>query len=153
MREQTILKNVDEAIVCWCLDHKKYAGQGTHTLNQSPYLYIPLLGPEKPQGVVVLKLADPQQWTDPTSHRLIKALVTLASQTLERLESVEDARKSIISMESERLRHSLIQSLSHDLRNPLTSLMTNAENLLNKIKRKEYETSEQDSAAIFTEAR
>lgn len=51
-------------------------------------------------------------------------------------------------MESERLRHSLIQSLSHDLRNPLTSLMTNAENLLNKIKRKEYETSEQEAQAL-----
>lgn len=148
VREQTILKNVDEAIVCWCLDHKKYAGQGTHTLNQSPYLYMPLLGSEKPQGVVVLKLADPQQWTDPTSHRLIKALVTLTSQTLERLESVEDARKTIISMESERLRHSLIQSLSHDLRTPLTSLMANAENLLNKIKRKEYDTSEQEAQAL-----
>ena len=148
VRHQTILKNVDQAIIHWCIDHKKNAGMGTHTLSQSPYLYIPLEARNKPQGVAVLHLTDNRQWSDLTAQRLIKALLSLTSQTLERLDSLEEARQTLMNMEAERLRYSLIQSLSHDLRTPLTSLMANAESLLNKIRKKDFASSEEEGKAL-----
>lgn len=121
---------------------------GTHTLSQSPYLYIPLEARNKPQGVAVLHLTDNRQWSDLTAQRLIKALLSLTSQTLERLDSLEEARQTLMNMEAERLRYSLIQSLSHDLRTPLTSLMANAESLLNKIREKDFASSEEEGKAL-----
>lgn len=148
VREQTVLKKVDEAIIRWCIDHNKTAGMGTHTLNQSPYLYVPFGWQDKVHGVVVLALVNIQQWTDLTNQRLLKGLISLTSQTLERLESVEDARQTLMNMEAERLRHSLIQSLSHDLRTPLTSLMTNAEALRMKIQKKDFKSSLEEANAL-----
>lgn len=142
VRKQVVLKNVDEAIVRWCLERKKPAGMGTHTLNQSAYLYVPLLGSERPLGVVVLKLHNKGQWTNPSSYRLVQGLITLTAQAIDRLESVDEARQTLMNMEAERLRHSLIQSLSHDLRTPLTAILANAENLNHKLKNKEGNSTE-----------
>lgn len=148
IRHQTILKNVDQAIIRWCIDHKKNAGMGTHTLSQSPYLYMPINTSDRTQWVAVLQLTDKRQWADLTSRRMIQALLSLLSQALERLDSVEEARQTLMNMEAERLRHSLIQSLSHDLRTPLTSLMANAESLLSKIRKKDFFSSEEEAKAL-----
>ena len=92
IRHQTILKNVDQAIIRWCIDHKKNAGMGTHTLSQSPYLYMPINTSDRTQGVAVLQLTDKRQWTDLTSRRMIQALLSLLSQAIERLDSVEEGQ-------------------------------------------------------------
>ena len=48
---------------------------------------------------------------------------------LERIHYVEVAQQALVSMESERLRNSLLAALSHDLRTPLTSLVGLSESL------------------------
>ena len=70
---------------------------------------------------------------DPASRNL-ETLATLGAQTLLRLEASAEARQTLISMEAERLRHSLIQSLSHDLRTPITMLKVAAEGLVAKLR-------------------
>lgn len=131
LRLKTILKSVDKGVLNFVVTHKKEAGLGTNTFSRSQYLYLPIITYDRVYAILVLKLYTETQWSDKSSSKVIQALISLAIQTLERLISVDEAKQVLMNMEAERLRHSLIQSLSHDLKTPLTAIMTNAE-LLNK---------------------
>lgn len=72
-----------------------------------------------------------------SSRRLIEALLTLLGQALERLFNQDEARKSLTNLENERLRHTLVRSLSHDLKTPLTTLALGAESVLEHLKNKD----------------
>ena len=149
IRQQSKLQGVDVNIVRWCINNKQEAGEGTANFMHTQYLYLPLVSSTEVFGVAVLKLCDAKLWLDPNSQRLILALIALTSQTLERLRSVEEARQTLMNMEASRLRNSLLQSLSHDLRTPLTSVMNNAETLVSKINKKEYDLALHEAQDLF----
>ena len=133
----------DPAIVRWSYDHTEAAGQATHTLPTAPCLYLPLKAPMRTRGVLVIALPDPAQLADPDNRRLCEAVAALAAQTLERLHYIDVAQHTLVAMESERLRHSLLAALSHDLRTPLTALSGNAETLCNSLRRAQRPEAEQ----------
>ncbi|WP_147693374.1 DUF4118 domain-containing protein [Vogesella mureinivorans] len=125
----------DAAIVRWCYDHAAPAGIATHTLPQAPCLYLPLKAPMRTRGVLVLRVAEPAMLGEPDNRRLAEAVAALAAQTLERLHYIAVAQQTLVAMESERLRHSLLAALSHDLRTPLTALTGQAETLQRQLAR------------------
>ena len=125
----------DAAIVRWCYDHAAPAGVATHTLPHAPCLYLPLKAPMRTRGVLVLRVADPATLAEPDNRRLAEAVAALAAQTLERLHYIAVAQQTLVAMESERLRHSLLAALSHDLRTPLTALTGQAETLQRQLAR------------------
>lgn len=133
--QQQSLPGTDSAIVRWCFDHGEAAGQGTTTLPNSPLLYLPLKAPMRTRGVLVLSLPEPAQLSDFATRRLCEAVAALAAQTLERLHYIDVAQQTLLNMEAERMRHSLLAALSHDLRTPLTALTGNAEELARKLQR------------------
>jgi two-component system sensor histidine kinase KdpD len=65
----------------------------------------------------------------PERRRQLDILATLLAISVERLHYVEVARDALVTMESERLRNSLLSALSHDLRTPLTALVGLADSL------------------------
>ncbi|SCK18748.1 DUF4118 domain-containing protein [Vogesella sp. LIG4] len=133
--QQPGLPEADSAIVRWCFDHGEPAGQGTATLPTSPLLYLPLKAPMRTRGVLVLALPQPGELADFGTRRLCEAVAALAAQTLERLHYIDVAQQTLLNMEAERMRHSLLAALSHDLRTPLTGLTGNAETLARKLQR------------------
>lgn len=89
-------------------------------------LYLPLRAPMRTRGVLEAAL-DAE-----TLHRerpLLDTVASLAALTLERLHYVEVAQATQVQMASERLRASILSSLSHDLRTPLTALVGLADTL------------------------
>ena len=72
---------------------------------------------------------------DLTQRRLVGTLAGLGAQALLRIGFASEARQTLVSMESERLRHGLIQSLSHDLRTPISLLKKASEGFLEKVER------------------
>lgn len=134
-RVERVLKAVDPAIVRWCYEHQRPAGAGTQTLASSPYWYLPMIAGGEVLGVMVLSMRVPGMSFDTTTRRLIEALAALGASTLQRIESTEEARRTLVSMEAERLRYSLIQSLSHDLRTPITMFRIASESLVEKLRR------------------
>lgn len=130
----------DPALMRLAVDHQRPTGRATTTLGQSEYLYIPLKSSTGDVlAVAVLRLENNEQWTDALSRRLIDALLTLLGQAIERLSSQDEARESLANLENERLRHSLVRSLSHDLKTPLTTLTLGAESVLEKLKRRDHD--------------
>lgn len=130
----------DPTLMRLAVDHQRPTGRATTTLGQSEYLYVPLKSSTGDVlAVAVLRLENNEQWTDALSRRLIDALLTLLGQAIERLSSQDEARESLANLENERLRHSLVRSLSHDLKTPLTTLTLGAESVLEKLKRRDQD--------------
>ena len=134
VRVEAALKGVDPAVVRWCYEHHHPAGAGTQTLASSPCWYLPMQAGGKVLAVMAVRAAEGSALGDASTRRLVETLATLGAQTLLRLEASAEARQTLISMEAERLRHSLIQSLSHDLRTPITMLKVAAEGLVAKLR-------------------
>lgn len=114
---------LESALAQWVYDHGQPAGAGTPTLSNSDLLYLPLKAPMRTRGVLALAAPRRSLFTHPDSRRQIEAYATLIAIALERLHYVEVAQQALVSMESERLRNSLLAAVSHDLRTPLTSLI------------------------------
>jgi two-component system sensor histidine kinase KdpD len=118
------------AVSQWVHEHGQVAGQGTDTLPGASGLYLPLTGSRGSVGVLGLRPQDPRPLQAPEQ---LHQLETFASQTalaIERARLAEDAERAQVRAETERLRNSLLSSVSHDLRTPLASITGAASTLL-----------------------
>jgi two-component system, OmpR family, sensor histidine kinase KdpD len=120
---------LDLGIAQWVHDQGQAAGVGTDTLPASSILYLPLKAPMRTRGVLAVDPAVPRWLLVPERRRQLDILATLLAISVERLHYVEVARDALVTMESERLRNSLLSALSHDLRTPLTALVGLADSL------------------------
>jgi two-component system sensor histidine kinase KdpD len=118
---------LDVGIAQWAFDHARSAGCGTDTLPASTYLYVPLKGTLRVRGVMALHMASVVRTADgllnPEQQRLLDTFAALIGIAVERVHYIAIAQDALVSMESERLRNSILSSLSHDLRTPLTALV------------------------------
>jgi two-component system, OmpR family, sensor histidine kinase KdpD len=119
----------DLNIAQWSFDRSEPAGIATDTLPASPMLYLPLKAPVRNRGVMVVEPANARFLMIPEQRRQLETFATLTAIALERVHFVTVARDTLLKMESERLRNSLLSALSHDLRTPITSLVGLAESL------------------------
>ncbi len=120
---------IDRVLAQWVFDHGQPAGTGTSTLPGSTVLYLPLKAPMQTRGVLAV---EPRAWSalaEPERRRQVEVFTTLMAIAIERLHYVEVAQQALVSIESERLRSSLLAAVSHDLRTPLTGLIGMAETL------------------------
>jgi two-component system, OmpR family, sensor histidine kinase KdpD len=119
----------DLAVAQWCYDKNEPAGAGSDTLPAAAQLYLPLKAPIRAHGVLVIEPENTQQLLLPEQRRLLDTFAALVAIALERVHFVSVAQETLVRMESERLRNTLLAALSHDLRTPLTSLVGMAETL------------------------
>jgi two-component system sensor histidine kinase KdpD len=107
----------------WVYDQQKPAGRGTDTLPAAAALYLPLKAPMRTRGVLAVATRNPGELDVPEQKRMLDAFAAQIALALERVHYVEIARDALVSMESERLRNSLLSAISHDLRTPLTTIV------------------------------
>lgn len=121
--------NIEIGIAQWAFDRGQPAGFSTDTLPGSEILYIPLRAPARARGVLAVKANSRRLLRIPEQRQLLDTFAALIAIALERVHYVGVAQDALITMESERLRNSLLAALSHDLRTPLTVLVGLAESL------------------------
>ena len=107
----------------WVYDQQKPAGRGTDTLPAAAALYLPLKAPMSTRGVLAVLMRDPAELDVPEHKRMLDTFAAQIALALERVHYVDIARDALVSMESERLRNSLLSAISHDLRTPLTTIV------------------------------
>lgn len=127
--QETTLLDVDLGIAQWTYDRQQQSGLGTDTLPSSKILYIPLKAPMRTRGVLAISPENNHDIYLPEHRQLLDTFASQIGLALERKHYVEIARDAVISMETERLRNSLLSAISHDLRTPLTSIIATTEQL------------------------
>jgi two-component system, OmpR family, sensor histidine kinase KdpD len=140
------------AVTQWVYEHGQVAGQGTDTLPGANGLYVPLLGSRGTVGVLGLRPNDPRSLQTPEQ---LHQLETFASQTalaIERARLAEEAEQAQVRAETERLRNSLLSSVSHDLRTPLASITGAASTLIENEARLDAATRRDLLEALHEEA-
>lgn len=113
----------------WCLDNGKPAGANTDTLPGSRLHYLPLKAPMRVRGVLAIALADARLLHTSALRQQLDTIAALAAIALERVHFVAVAQDTLVKIESQRLRESLLAALSHDLRTPVTAIAGIAESL------------------------
>ncbi|QXE93099.1 hypothetical protein KP001_16250 [Geomonas subterranea] len=97
------------------------AGAGCDSHGGDPLTYVPLKALVETHGVLVLKLEE--ETLHPAElHRLLNAYATQVAIALERLRLLQQAQETRILKERENLERALLNSISHDLRTPLTAI-------------------------------
>ena len=122
----------ERGVAQWVFDRARPAGRSTDTLPAAQAMYQPLIAALGTVGVLGIRPADPAALDDPMAVRLLEAFAGQAALALERALLAERAQREQIEVEAERLRTSLLSSLSHDLRTPLAAITGAAGTLLDE---------------------
>lgn len=105
----------------WAWEKGEPAGAGTGTLPQTPWTFLPLDGVRARAGVAGVKRGALHSGAD--DERLVTALLEQGAVALERAELAAEAVESETLRRADRFRSALMNSISHDLRTPLSTVL------------------------------
>jgi two-component system sensor histidine kinase KdpD len=120
----------ERSVAQWAFEHGRPAGAGTDTLSGAPALYMPLPAAAGVIGVVGLRFPVATASRDLIQQRHLETFAAQAGLAMERAILAERTQREQVEIEAERLRTSLLSSLSHDLRTPLGAISGAASSLL-----------------------
>src|SRR3984893_18786482 len=140
------------AVSQWVYEHGQVAGQGTETLPGAAGLYVPLLGSRGAVGVLGLRPTDPRSLQAPEQLHQVETFASQTALAIERAQLAAAAEQAQVRAETERLRNSLLSSVSHDLRTPLASITGAASTLLENEARLDAATRRDLLEALHEEA-
>ena len=124
------LDTKEQGVAQWVYEHQQIAGLGTATLPSAAALYLPLLAARGAVGVLGIRPAQPRRLLAPEQIHLLETFASQTALGLERAALAEEAQQAQVQIETERLRSSLLSSVSHDLRTPLAAIAGAASSLL-----------------------
>ena len=116
------LEEKEKSVALWTFRNGKPAGRGTDTLSSSALMYLPLPTIGRVVGVMAVKRDPPDGELPPDSLRLLEAFAAQVALAIERVHLVREAEQAQVLQATERLERSLLNSISHDLRTPLSSI-------------------------------
>ncbi len=125
------LDDKELGVARWAFDHGAAAGLGTSTLPSARAMYVPLVTSGRTVGVLGIQPADVRRLQEPVQRQLLEAFAGQVAVAVERTSLARRNQESKLAIEAERLRTSLLSSLSHDLRTPLASIQGAASTLVN----------------------
>ena len=120
----------EQAVAQWVFEHKELAGLGTSTLPGAAALYVPLIGSRGAVGVLGVRPTEAHAFDSPEQLHLLETFANQTALAIERAALAEEAQAAQLRVEGERLRNSLLSSVSHDLRTPLAVITGSASTLL-----------------------
>jgi len=112
----------DQSAAQFAWEKGEAAGRGSDTLPTARWFFLPLVAGDRRLGVLGIAYADDRQLLR-TDRRLLDALIDQIALALERLRLTEDLAATQLATETERLRTALLNSVSHDLRTPLVTII------------------------------
>src|SRR6185437_15125488 len=114
----------------WAFSHSEPAGADTSTLPIVPWYFVPLQIGEKTLGVIGVAKPEGMLPLYSEARTLLDALSEQTAAALERASLARDMVSAKTATETERVRNTLLASISHDFRTPLSSILGSATSLL-----------------------
>ena len=148
-------EDVREGLVAnWVFKYGHFAGAGTQTLPEVKWLYLPLVTSNSQiLGVLRLERRSPVKTLEVEYMRLLEALSRQIALAIEREDLSRQTRQAQLQIETEQLRNTLLSSVSHDLRTPLTVIAGAASSLLEAEDNLDRQTKQELVQNIYEEAR
>ncbi len=131
VRHDTIIKLSENelSIADWVYKHSSKAGKHTDTLPSTDYTFYPLTGNSDNMGVIAVK------HTNVFTHgeeQFWESFISQISGKYEREYLRITARKAYVLSESDKLYKTLFNSISHELRTPVSTIMGASDTLLSQ---------------------
>lgn len=114
----------------WAYQHNEPAGANTGTLPTIPWYFIPLRFGDRMLGVVGVAREKDQRDLDSESLALLDTLAEQTASALDRAMLSREMVSAKTATEAERVRNTMLASISHDFRTPLSSILGSASSLL-----------------------
>jgi len=117
------LSEGEKTVAAWVFSRRVPAGKFTETFPEAEALHLPLQGRTTIMGV--LSIWPPAATTfDHVERDLLQAFAVLIGLVLEKDHIIEAFKHAEILEASEHLRRALLQSVSHELKTPLSAVQT-----------------------------
>ena len=118
--DQLDLRDMTAASYSW--EKGEPAGRGSDTLPTARWLFLPVRTADVRLAVIGVAYEDDHSFA-PGDRRLLEALIDQVALAVARIRLTEDLEQTRLASETERLRTALLNSVSHDLRTPLVSII------------------------------
>ena len=126
--EKMLLSDAEVAVAAWVYKNKQPAGCSTDTLPGGKYMYVPIYSQTEVYSVLGIDLE--RETLTPAEYRLVNAWARLAAVAMERVQLADKARRADMLIETDKLRSALFNSISHELKTPLSAILGSVSTLL-----------------------
>lgn len=123
------MKTKETAVAEWVIRNGRQAGRFTDTLLDAPARFVPMVTQGGVVGAARIELSAP---LDPTGESLLQTMVDQAALSIERHRLAQREQELRMADESDRLSRILMNTVSHELRSPLTAIMGASSALLDE---------------------
>jgi two-component system sensor histidine kinase KdpD len=123
------LSEAERAAAQWCWEQGRPAGRGADTLPGAERLFLPMKTASGSAAVIGIERKGAERTLNADERRLVDALCDQAAIAIERVRLADEVAEASVVAESERMRSLLFNSISHDLRTPLASILGAATSL------------------------
>jgi two-component system sensor histidine kinase KdpD len=120
------------SVAQWVYEHRQPAGLGSDTLPGAKALYLPLIAAGGVIGVIGILPKSAPDGFEPEQFHYLEAFANQTAIAIERSFLGEAAQRALLKAETESLRNTLLSSISHDLRTPLSAITGAASTLLQR---------------------
>jgi two-component system sensor histidine kinase KdpD len=117
------LSEKEQSVAAWAFSRRAPAGRFTDTLPDSEALYLPLQARTAAMGVLCIR-PPKDRALDISERDLLEAFAVLIALLLEKDHIAAAIQRAEILEASERLRRSILDSVSHELKTPLAAVET-----------------------------
>lgn len=142
------LDGFEEKVAEWVFENKKRAGATTDQFPKAKALYLAIRINGVVYGVIGIQ-ADKKRPLGTFENSILLSILGECALTIENLRNEKEKEAAVVLAQKEKLRASILRTISHDLRTPLTSISGNASNLLSHYRQFDEATREK----IFSDIR
>ena len=123
-----VLSGKERSVATWAFQKRETAGRFTETLPEAENYFLPLVSMNKSLGVLVICPLQEGVWTL-DQRTLLESFASLMTVILEKDVLTRMAEEAKVKVETEKLQTALLDSVSHELKTPLTVIAGSAEHL------------------------
>ncbi|PWU20310.1 MAG: two-component sensor histidine kinase [Bdellovibrio sp.] len=121
-----VLSEKDQAVAQWSYEHLKSAGWSTDTLAEANSLFVPLKGGRESVGVFVFQPHNKARKLDLDKRILLRSIASQLGLAIERHFMAKRIAEAKRLLDAEKLHQTLLNSISHEMKTPLTTILGSA---------------------------